>query len=49
METKEFQFNFTFEEVDTIFKALQELPFRKVNGIVNKMIKSYEVQTFKPQ
>jgi argininosuccinate lyase len=41
---KKFKFEFTLEEADTILRAVQELPFRKVKSIVDNIISSYENQ-----
>lgn len=45
MEEKVFTIEFTFEELDTVLRGLQEMPFRKVTSLVNKIVKSYEEQS----
>ena len=46
-EKKMFSFEFSLEELDLVFKALQELPYKQVSPVVNKIIKGFEEQSKK--
>lgn len=48
MESK-FRFEFTEQELNTIFKALQELPFKEVVGTINSVNRQINEQQMAEQ